>query len=51
MEIIALDSIGLELKDKLEILKVEAPSVREGGMILESVDDLIDKLKNEAKIL
>ena len=51
MEIIPLDSLKLGLKPKLEVLKTEAPITREGGDILESVDELIDKLKNEAKIL
>jgi len=30
---------------------VEAPSEREGGLILENVDELLEKLRNEAKVI
>ncbi len=36
---------------RLEILKVEDPPVRQGGVMVESVDELLEKLKNEAKVL
>jgi len=32
-------------------LKVSLPPEREAGVIVESVDELIDKLKNEAKVI
>jgi electron transfer flavoprotein beta subunit len=38
-------------KSTPEQLKVEEPPKRQGGKKVESVDDLIDKLKNEAKVL
>lgn len=31
--------------------KVEEPAARKGGVKVESVDELIDKLRNEAKVL
>ena len=34
-----------------EILEIYEPPKRKGGVIVESVDELIDKLKNEAKVL
>lgn len=34
-----------------EVLEVFEPVKRKGGVILESVDELIDKLRNEAKVL
>jgi electron transfer flavoprotein beta subunit len=40
----------IDVKPRLTIERVEAPVEREGGVILESVDDLLDKLKNEAKV-
>ena len=36
--------------NELKIEKVEEPLKRKGGVILESVDELIDKLKNEAQV-
>jgi len=51
METIEADSLGVDLKPRLEILKVEEPTTRAGGVKVESVDELIDKLKNEAKVL
>lgn len=51
IEEIKLESLGLSIQSNLEILKVETPAVRQGGIIVENVDQLIDKLRNEAKVL
>jgi electron transfer flavoprotein beta subunit len=51
MEVIEADSLGVDLKPRLEILKVVEPPARAGGKTVEDVDDLLDKLKNEAKVL
>merc|ERR1712086_570270 len=51
MEVIDCDSLGVDLKPRLEILKMEDPPTREGGVKVANVDELIDKLKNEAKVL
>lgn len=45
------EDYGVDFSPRLEVLKVEDPPVRQGGIIVESVDALIDKLKNEAKVL
>ncbi|MCE8034901.1 electron transfer flavoprotein subunit beta/FixA family protein [Billgrantia tianxiuensis] len=42
---------GVEVASKLTLLKVESPAERKGGIKVGSVDELIDKLKNEAKVL
>ncbi|KAI9002166.1 hypothetical protein DFJ74DRAFT_696922 [Hyaloraphidium curvatum] len=42
---------GLDLDPRLEVIEVSEPSKREGGKKVESVDELIEKLKNEAKVL
>lgn len=39
------------MEPRLTIEKVEAPSERAGGVILESVDELLEKLRNEAKVI
>jgi len=51
LDIIELNSFNLELQDHSQILSVKAPSVRSGGIKLESVNALVDKLQNEAKVL
>jgi len=51
METIDAASSGIDLTPRLQILKVEEPPVRAGGKKVESVDDLLDKLKTEAKVL
>lgn len=51
LDIVELVSLGLTLKQHVEILEVKAPSMRRGGVKLESVEALIEKLKQEAKVL
>lgn len=51
IETLSLESLGLDLGSKLEILSVEEPPVRQGGVILEDVDKLIHALKNEVNVL
>jgi hypothetical protein len=36
---------------KLEILDTKEPPQRQGGVIVKTVDELIEKLRGEAKIL
>jgi len=43
--------LGVEVASRLTLLKVEPPAERKGGIKVGSVDELIDKLKNEAKVL
>ncbi|MFI8750729.1 electron transfer flavoprotein subunit beta/FixA family protein [Vreelandella lionensis] len=42
---------GVEVASKVTLLKVQSPAERKGGIKVASVDELIDKLKNEAKVL
>ena len=42
---------GVEMVSKQEIVKVTPPAERSAGVKVGSVDELIDKLKNEAKVL
>ncbi len=41
----------VDIQPRLEILKTVEPPVREAGMIVESVDELVTKLKDEAGVL
>ncbi|BCB72618.1 electron transfer flavoprotein subunit beta [Vreelandella aquamarina] len=42
---------GVDVASKVSLLKVEPPAERKGGIKVASVYELIDKLKNEAKVL
>lgn len=51
LDVIDLPSLGLTLKKHAEIVKVSAPPVRSGGITVDSVATLLDKLQHEAKVL
>ena len=50
-ETIEASSYGVDLEPRLEIIEVKEPPVRQGGTVVADVDDLINKLKSEAKCL
>lgn len=43
--------LGVDVAPRLKTLKVTEPPAREAGVIVESVAELVDKLKNEAKVI
>ncbi|KAJ1833304.1 putative electron transfer flavoprotein subunit [Coemansia sp. RSA 2711] len=43
--------LDIEVKSRLQTLKVTEPPKRQGGKIVASVDELLDKLRSEAKVL
>lgn len=45
------EELQVDIKPRLEIIKVEEPPVRNGGIKVAGVAELIDKLRNEAGIL
>jgi electron transfer flavoprotein beta subunit len=51
LAIVDLESLELSLKKHIEIIKVTAPVVRSGGVKVDSVQALVNKLQNEAKVL
>lgn len=51
LDIIDVETLSLSLEKHREILSVQAPAVRKAGIMVESVDALLDKLRNEAKVL
>ncbi len=51
LEIRDLGSLNLDLKDHLRVLSVKAPSPRLGGIKVQSVQELVDKLRFEAKVI
>lgn len=45
------EELNVQLRSDLEVVEVTEPPKRKAGVILSSVDDLIDKLKNEARVI
>ena len=45
------DELDVSLDPKVEIVGWEMPDERQAGVIVESIDELLDKLRNEAKCL
>ena len=43
--------LGVEIAPRLTTLKVEAPAARQAGIKVADVAELVDKLKNEAKVI
>jgi len=43
--------LGVSLAPKVTVVGLEAPQERQAGVKVESVDELMDKLQNEAKVL
>jgi len=42
---------GVEVSPRLKVLKTSEPAGRKGGVKVASVDELLDKLRNEAGVL
>ena len=51
LEELSVDDLGVEISNNVETISVELPPERQEGVKVESVDALIDKLKNEAKVI
>lgn len=51
MELVTPDELGVEIKDSQTIIEVMAPRVRSAGVKVANVDELIDKLRNEARVI
>ena len=51
IEEISPENLGVDVTPRLTILKVVEPAKREAGVMVGSVDELVDKLKNEAKVI
>jgi electron transfer flavoprotein beta subunit len=51
LETIAADSLGVDLAPRTQVLNVREPQARAGGVKVAGVAALLDKLKNEAKVI
>ena len=51
METLKPEDLGVSTSSTVTTVKVEAPAARSAGIKVKSVDELVDKLKNEAKVI
>ena len=45
------NSLGIDISPRIEQLKVEEPPVRQKGIMVNDVSELVQKLKHEAKVI
>jgi electron transfer flavoprotein beta subunit len=51
LDTVTPDALGVDIAPRLKTLKVTEPAARAGGVIVASVDELVSKLRNEAKVI
>jgi electron transfer flavoprotein beta subunit len=51
LEEISISDLGVEAAPGVKVVKVSPPEERKAGIKVESVEELVEKLKNEAKVI
>ena len=51
IEVITPEDLSVEMKSEIQIIKVEEPAERKPGLKVADVGELLDKLRNEAKVI
>ncbi|MCP4595539.1 electron transfer flavoprotein subunit beta/FixA family protein [Neptuniibacter sp.] len=51
LEVVSPDDLGVAVASNLTLLRVEPPAERQAGIKVGSVDELVEKLRNEAKVI
>ena len=51
IEIIEVGDLNIDIEPRIEQIKVEEPPVRQKGVMVSDVAELVNKLKNEAKVI
>ena len=51
LDVQPIDAMGIDIEPRMELLSVELPAARQEGIKVESVEELVGKLKNEAKVI
>ncbi|CAD5378931.1 Electron transfer flavoprotein subunit beta [Pseudomonas sp. OF001] len=51
LDVLTPEALGVSTASTVKVLKVEAPAARKAGIKVGSVAELVDKLKNEAKVI
>ena len=49
--LMVVQELGVDITPRLQTVRVEEPPKRKGGIMVSSIEELVDKLKNEAKVL
>ena len=48
---LTINDLDVDIKPRLQVIKVEEPAAREAGVKVADVRELVEKLKNEAKVI
>ena len=51
LDVLKPDALGVDVTPRVKTLKVAEPGNRKAGVMVKDVADLVDKLKNEAKVI
>ena len=51
LDVVKPDQLGVDVTPRLKTLKVAEPGKRKAGVMVKDVSELVDKLKNEAKVI
>ena len=51
IDFITPEELSVEIESKLKVVDVSPPEERSAGVKVESVAELVDKLRNEAKVI
>ena len=51
IEKIDISELGIDLKPRLSVIEVNDPPERKAGIMVKDLEELVEKLKNEAKVL
>ncbi|MBT1444793.1 electron transfer flavoprotein subunit beta/FixA family protein [Shewanella sp. JM162201] len=51
LDTLTVDALGVTLKAHQKLLSVNAPAARQAGIKVASVEELVEKLKNDAKVI
>jgi electron transfer flavoprotein beta subunit len=51
LDVLSAGDLGVDITPSLTTLRVEPPAERSAGVKVESVEELVEKLKNEAKVI
>ena len=51
LEVLSPDDLGVSVGSNITLLRVEPPAERQAGIKVGSVDELVEKLRNEAKVI
>ena len=51
LDTLSPDELSVDVSPRLTLLKAEDPPVREGGVKVADVEELVEKLRNEAKVI